>query len=52
MGEDGMILDTVSDSDVVTRVEVTLTENFGKDTNTKWPLTPNSNAELWKKTKQ
>ena len=30
-----MILDTVSDSDVVTRVEVTLTENFGIDTNTK-----------------
>ena len=30
-----MILDTVSDSDVVTRVEVALTENFGIDTNTK-----------------
>ena len=30
-----MILGTVSDSDVVTRVEVTLTENFGIDTNTK-----------------
>ena len=30
-----MILDTASDSDVVMRVEVTLTENFSIDTNTK-----------------
>ena len=46
-----IILDVVSDCDIVKRAKVILAKNFGINTSTKWPWTPDSNTRIMKKIK-